>query len=1609
MRKETVLILPFLILPYFCLFSQSINPIISPDQEAPTALFQTEIADAEVDLFLLGSWKASLTASLGFAFPDSGAAFPMTYPGMEPGIFFKQVPDLTISLWLMNRYFFETTFLEDYENNTFLLGYQGREGELLQSVRLGNTDLGIDDYAFLQIPEAPGNSLGATGKFQTESTQHELLLRYDPVEKRSKTFLGKNEVIEEQLELPNYVRGRFFILPDREVENCGVYLETEAGVLSGDDGKTYRLAGNEDVIIDEEGGFVTLKEPSPGRVLVYYEKDGKSVGDSGLGVDFLCDVTALPDQFLDPSQPLQDFDFSTPYSVNGVSVDSYWDVTLDSTTQCALLHDPQRYTPFELLNRYATDQVLPEENWRSQITLVSKGNLSGFGEEFTGAGEAGRQFIEIYGSSGDQRAVKNRYPFVVRKPEIYGPGRETRENRVEDLLTIRILVPVEGYTLEPNLIPGSVSVKRNGRKVTDFEVNYESGRVRFLGYIHPNDRIEISYQTVGTSKGGDIVFGFGNRFNLGPNLFLDAGAGVRWNILSRTYSTEERQHPGSVLATAALDYSTDTLKARLDTGLSISTPDTTGRFRILGMESQGLKVPISDSSIFPASPSAITGAGLDRNSRGKLVYKDYRSYSPLGGGTLNAYTWDPPDEQIYPYETGSRPGPYTALPDTSGIDGEVMVLEYELEANEWAGAFLPVIPGEDGVDLSGFDSLTFYWKSLDETGTVNRYLHLGAVSEDLDGDGLLDEENSIYSRGFDFNDSANGSILLVGGGPDLTGNRSLESEDFNDNGILDQDDEDFTIPNPMGAMSVTPEEQWKRVTIDFSEGDKKKLISSRGIRLYIEESGGASATGRLIVSGFTFQGSPMVLDESPSGSIEEASDVIVLREISEGFSLNQPPELLTAVYPEVQENFHPQDTEQQVLEVDWDSTGGTNNSLLLIKGYTTPVPASQYRKLSMYLRVPALSNPGTTTMTVSLTGADGEGIKAAFTPPQFDDWRKLEIDLDAREVLLAGETLADSSVTYTSTGGTLSLFSIKMDGSTTGTLYVDEVHCEDSLVNLGFGAAGSVEYKRPGKLLYTEGVDILKDIRVYQEASFSTRDFAAGYLDQGGPLTTRSYTELEGTLLYTRLRMELGVLYVEPDLFLSGGHSLTIPAFPFPVTFTDTYSQRDDPAGITMSRSNLFSFLIPGGNLVTFIQESSLLTSTLNQSWEILYSTDWEIPLSLSLTGTLGTANKDWILFQENYFANWVLGYSLFAPVQTDNYRERRGETGLSLDLTTLPVGASFSFTLGYSVAGEQNREHTSRGEFDFSIPLKFLQETPFAWNLTPGYRKSFSYSRTAGAPGNFREDFHLLFSGFGVQEYIYNTWPMAELFSQRAEDLFISSSGGYAAADFNPGFYIDYTRRYGSNLYDLFVPSSVSLIFSRSLSRNASNIEDSYRWGTELRNSAVNLFGSQGAFTITPLFDSDEYSTSVGFNVTSTDTFFFKEVELVLQHYLAFYKGDTHQFSLDNRFTQTWGSQTFATNRTDIGFLWSIIPENPIVFPIFRDTLDDGFIQNGEYLDWILEPYTRGKDMYGFSLLFRHETGLVFPDIGDMTAHIALGFDRMVEELSILGFQIGISARFQF
>ena len=134
--------------------------------EAPTSLLQTKIGDAGVDLLASGSWQSTVSGSLAIGIhPDlgngSGYQFPYTFPGMDPFAFVNSV-DLTLSVWILDRYFFETTFIDQFALNTFLLGYQGRTGELVRKVLLGNTLMPFSNYPFLPVGVVDYGTAGAT-------------------------------------------------------------------------------------------------------------------------------------------------------------------------------------------------------------------------------------------------------------------------------------------------------------------------------------------------------------------------------------------------------------------------------------------------------------------------------------------------------------------------------------------------------------------------------------------------------------------------------------------------------------------------------------------------------------------------------------------------------------------------------------------------------------------------------------------------------------------------------------------------------------------------------------------------------------------------------------------------------------------------------------------------------------------------------------------------------------------------------------------------------------------------------------------------------------------------------------------------------------------------------------------------------------------------------------------------------------------------------------------------------------------------------------------------------------------------------------------------------
>ena len=153
--RKLFFILFILITPFT--FSQA---ILLPGEEAPKSIFSISPGGADTDLYLLGSWETHLHGGYGFSWNSKNKTIQeSSFPGMQSGIQLTHGPDIFISLWLMNSYFFEASFIDDYNLNTILFGYEAKEENFLRSVRIGNTDIGFGNYSYLNIPEASADSM----------------------------------------------------------------------------------------------------------------------------------------------------------------------------------------------------------------------------------------------------------------------------------------------------------------------------------------------------------------------------------------------------------------------------------------------------------------------------------------------------------------------------------------------------------------------------------------------------------------------------------------------------------------------------------------------------------------------------------------------------------------------------------------------------------------------------------------------------------------------------------------------------------------------------------------------------------------------------------------------------------------------------------------------------------------------------------------------------------------------------------------------------------------------------------------------------------------------------------------------------------------------------------------------------------------------------------------------------------------------------------------------------------------------------------------------------------------------------------------------------------
>ncbi|WP_461255871.1 hypothetical protein [Treponema sp. R80B11-R83G3] len=277
LRRAIIVILIFI--PFYIFAQEEAASEIDMDDlrrritgEARQELMGVSLGSSDVSLFAAGSWKGDLQFNFGLSNSDLGIGFASP----QSPLLYQQEVDLTLSLWINNRWFVEANFVDDSAQNTYRAGYQGKPGEFLQYAGVGNAGLDFPVFPYLDLGGDSPSSFGFYGRFGANNIGIHTLVRYDAASREERTFSGDRERTYSDLQPQNTLRGISFVLPDTDINpDITIYIEDDKGALRDSTGRRWRLVQQSEYAFSRMQGLLELSIRPTGMIAVSYSKGGE--------------------------------------------------------------------------------------------------------------------------------------------------------------------------------------------------------------------------------------------------------------------------------------------------------------------------------------------------------------------------------------------------------------------------------------------------------------------------------------------------------------------------------------------------------------------------------------------------------------------------------------------------------------------------------------------------------------------------------------------------------------------------------------------------------------------------------------------------------------------------------------------------------------------------------------------------------------------------------------------------------------------------------------------------------------------------------------------------------------------------------------------------------------------------------------------------------------------------------------------------------------------------------------------------------------------------------------------------------------------------------------
>ena len=1379
--------------------------------EDPAEFMGFSLKDTEVSLFISGSWKGSLQGNFGLSHSPAGFAFASP----ETPFLYKQEADLSLSLFINDRWFVEANFLDDSENNTYRAGYQGQKNEFLQYAGIGNTGLDFPSFPYMDLGGDSPSSFGFYSRMGNGGINVHTLFRYDAASREERVFIGSRERTYSYIQVQDTIRGISFVLPDTDIDtNITVYIEDQKGTLFDTGGRRWRLALSGEYAALKTQGLLELSVRAENMIAVSYSKAGQerpwlsSMGDYA----------------------------SSGYLYNvqqwfaGVNLENYpqcgsrdalikkpGEVIIGNVT-ALVISENGTFSPFERRSRYDSPSSASEE---ASLVHISNGtqiggyelvlldinsSLSEIPLLFTIAGR--RSIYELVSAEENlsRRDVKTIWPLAKGNPRIYLPGNSY--NSADMVLRFTNYSGTSGFFIGKDAVPGSVQVWRSGIQDANFVYSSSAGEVVLYAAAGQNEIIRITFlKRSEETQLGSIAAGFGAVYEDKNNPFsAQAALGIRWNLSGDTAFTEEgvlSAGTAGLGVKAAWDF--NYLKAQITSGLAFEQTDTTGLYRAAGMEGyESILALPAERAFLSHPPSSIPG--LETINRVSLIFRNYFN-SAISGSTLMPVSWT--ESQIIP----GLDKPYPVKDPLLG-DTQVLAAEFSMNSGQWTGFQVPLAFQKEILARAVEIEIPYRFYGFEGDNTnFELIMQIGSLSP---------EESAV-----------NENINLI-----------YEKTLFADNSIISSD----------SAIA----------RFVLNDTDRHRLGDVKFFRIIAVYKGLSSVSGRVLIAPPIVRCAAFRPVTFNGKTISAIPDFSLENQVRAYETIETGADTLESAYGQIVKRLHPADGTQRVLKIEWENMQSGISAG--VDGRAGNLPLSDYRELSFFIKKPEIES-GILRFFVS-GGSDSidDSILEARLPLNVlktEKWSKVTIRYQGGDtgVYADGVKVNNAFLKYSppykikSREDRTDYIAVFLESQenwpASGCFYIDEIILEDAVMVYRMNAGGTVEYRRNGTLLSIAGFSLLSDLLLF---SALESEFRTGFEpDAGisGSVTSRSSAGI--SVAGIDITGNLALTAAKDTFIWSADHSISrrIGVFSFKESFF--------ASPLDMTARHLFNMEISSDFYAKFSADAFYDYSRLRRNWNfgIGYKSQNEFIPSVALNAGAVWLSRDKIDENSGYGRLWLDTWKPVIPDSGGMADNRKTLLQFSVTQRSRPVGAVLTM--------EGGTNFTSANSITGSESSAFLDIPVLLNRYMLNFRMGRSFKKQLDFYGNdVIDDSEKYFESINDSLALCKFFPVYSLFAPNLKNAMNEAASNSPSAritrymSFNDHLSAQINFPAVYNPASFIIPSRLSFRLERALEQKLDTETDIFYAGLGLGFSSLNMFGALGYLPLFKFYHNDEFSHSL-------------------------------------------------------------------------------------------------------------------------------------------------------